>query len=117
MISNPKQGQKVFLWYAEKKRPWAPYHGKRAVVVLPGNGKPKNHLVKICDILPSRGDRLVAAPSGNLITPEKRLEFAKKKINKDLERQIIFYNKSMQNITQPRYDDIYFKGVEYLDTL
>ncbi len=62
MLSNPAEGNLVVIWYA-KKPGWArvtPLHGKVGVVVLPGKGRPRNHLVKLT------AGRRVLVPAGNL---------------------------------------------------
>ena len=116
MISNPTQGQEVYLWYAENKRTWAPHHGKRAIVIIPGKGKPRNHLV-ICDTLPSSDRCLVSVPCGNLITQEQRWDKLKKEFIKRRDNLIKLNKKRKVRPSPPIYDDIYFEGIEYLDTL
>ena len=66
MLSNPKVGTLVVIWYARKPG-WArvtPLHGKTGIVVEPGRGKPRNHLVRLL----GRFDygRRVIVPAGNL---------------------------------------------------
>ncbi len=73
MISNPKQGQKAYFWYAKKKVPFAEYHGMACRVIVPGKGKPRNHLVRT-----HMGD-LVIVPAGNLILPDKFFRINQKK--------------------------------------
>jgi hypothetical protein len=60
MVSNPHIGQRVQLWYAAKRRQFAPHHGEFGRVVVVGKGKPRNHGVEL-----QSGD-VVAVPAGNL---------------------------------------------------
>ena len=117
MISNPIQGQEVYFWYAEKKRQWAPYHGKRATVMIPGKGKPRNHVVELCETLPSMDRCLVSVPCGNLITKKQRWDKLKREFIKRRDNLIKLNKKRKVRPSNPIYDDIYFKGVEYLNTL
>jgi len=64
VIINPHPGQHVVLWYAEKKRFRAPYHGSRGMIVKIANGPgPKNVMV----VLNNRVGTVVV-PFGNLMT-------------------------------------------------
>lgn len=62
MLTNPRTGTVVQLWYA--RRPgWERvvlYHGWVGVVAAAGRGRPRNHLVEFDD-----GIRVVV-PAGNL---------------------------------------------------
>ena len=64
MISRPRIGQPVQLWYAAGKRSVAPDHAAVGVVEItsPGPG-PRNVGVQI-------DGRLVVVPCGNLRTPK-----------------------------------------------
>lgn len=59
MMLNPRKGQRVQLWYAERKRAFAPLHGKFGTVVIVSTGKPRNHGVII-------DGRMYCIPCGNL---------------------------------------------------
>lgn len=59
MICNPRTGQRVQLWYAEKWRGWARLHGAIGTVVIASHGRPRNHCVEVA------GQRVVV-PCGNL---------------------------------------------------
>jgi len=59
MLSNPKPGQRVVLHYRASARGRMP-HGARGVVEVPGNARPRNHLVRLDD------GRVVVVPAGNL---------------------------------------------------
>ena len=59
MLSNPYPGTTCQVWYRESNR-GMPYHGMLARVVIRGQGRPKNHLVKIMD------GPFVVVPCGNL---------------------------------------------------
>jgi len=64
MIINPYPGQHVVLWYAEKKRFRAPYHGSRGLIVKIAHGPgPKNIIV----LLDNHAGTVVV-PFGNLMT-------------------------------------------------
>jgi hypothetical protein len=59
MITNPRQGQAVTIWYGKKLRGWMPLHGKTGVVEIVCRGKPRNHGVRVNGVL-------YAIPCGNL---------------------------------------------------
>lgn len=59
MICNPRIGQTVQLWYADKWRPWVTIHGLIGTVVKRSNGKPRNHMIEV-------EGRLVIVPCGNI---------------------------------------------------
>lgn len=60
MMSNPRKGQTVQLWYGPRWRPHCPYHGAIGVVVRIGRGPgPRNHGIRV-------GGRFVVVPCGNL---------------------------------------------------
>ena len=61
MISNPKPGQVVQVWYG---RGWRrlPLHGRQGVVRIAGNGKPRNHGVEI-------GGQMYVVNGGHLRNP------------------------------------------------
>jgi hypothetical protein len=56
MVSSPKIGQEVQLWYKDRSMPM---HGKVGVVVVAGRGRPRNHGVRV-------GGAVVVVPAGNL---------------------------------------------------
>lgn len=60
MLSSPKPGQRVQLWYGHPHRDTMPHHGKAGVVVFAGKGRPRNHLVRLAD------GTLVIVPAGNI---------------------------------------------------
>lgn len=65
MVSNPKPGDRVQLWYAAARRPIAPHHGHLATVVTAAKGRgPRNHLVR------TDAGELVIVPAGNLRLPK-----------------------------------------------
>ena len=61
MLTNPRPGTPVILWYARKPGSdrIAPHHGKTGVVIAAGQGRPRNHMV-LLDSGP------VVVPAGNL---------------------------------------------------
>ena len=59
MLSNPRENQIVQAWYAVPKRPIARFHGLTGVIVTPGHGTPRNHLVRF-------GGELAIIPGGQL---------------------------------------------------
>jgi hypothetical protein len=59
VISNPRPGQRVRVWYRASLRPYVRYHGREGLVVTPGRGRPRNHTVRV-------GEDLVIIPAGNL---------------------------------------------------
>lgn len=63
MISNPRPGQRVQVWYNAKAAPHMPYHGKFGTVQLVSRGKPRNHLIQMDD------GAVIGVPCGN-IRPE-----------------------------------------------
>lgn len=63
MISNPRIGQRVQIWYAAKWRQTCPHHGSIGTVSIASKGKPKNHAVEL-----DTGE-LVVVPCGNLRQP------------------------------------------------
>jgi hypothetical protein len=60
MISSPRPGQRVRIHYAAAYAPCMPWHGRDALVVISGRGRPRNHLVDVS------GHRIVV-PCGNLV--------------------------------------------------
>jgi hypothetical protein len=60
MMLNPRVGQRVQVWYGQALRAVVPYHGRPAVVVVAGRGRPRNHLVRLDD------GTTVVVPCGNL---------------------------------------------------
>ena len=61
MISNPRRGQIVQLWYRKELREAMPYHGKWGEVVAVGTGRPRNHGVFIYPDGPA-----ISVPAGQL---------------------------------------------------
>ena len=59
MICNPRIGQTVQLWYADKWRSWVTIHGKVGTVVNRSHGKPRNHQVGV-------DGRRIIVPCGNI---------------------------------------------------
>jgi len=47
VLTNPKIGQEVQVWYRAGVRLVAPLHGKVGRVAERGRGRPRNHAVKI----------------------------------------------------------------------
>ena len=64
MLSNPKPGRVVRIHYGPKYRDLVEpgLQDRTAVVIIPGRGRPRNHLVRIN----SMRERLVVVPAGNL---------------------------------------------------
>ena len=59
MMTNPRIGQRVQVWYRADMRPIMPYHGRVGIVRIASRGKPRNHGVEI-------DGRVVVVPCGNL---------------------------------------------------
>lgn len=59
MISHPKIGTTVKVWYAAKARHARPLHGKTGTVVIASKRKPRNHGILIDDVM-------YVVPAGNL---------------------------------------------------
>jgi hypothetical protein len=47
MVSSPKVGRWVQVWYRAGVREHMPYHGRLGQVVIPSRGRPRNHAVGI----------------------------------------------------------------------
>lgn len=60
MLSSPRPGTRVVIHYAAARAAGMPLHGRTGVVVAPGRGRPRNHLVRL------DGGPLVVVPAGNL---------------------------------------------------
>lgn len=60
MVSNPRPGQRVQLWYAAKARAAFPLHARPGRVEVVGKARPRNHGVRL------DGGPLVVVPAGNL---------------------------------------------------
>lgn len=58
MLSRPRLGDRVQIWYRESLRS-LPYHGQTGIVVIVSRRRPRNHGVEI-------GGRLVVVPAGNI---------------------------------------------------
>ena len=61
MMSYPRIGQRVQVWYAAKRLPM-PLHGRIGTVVVRSKGRPRNHGVEI-------DGTLFVVPAGNLREP------------------------------------------------
>ena len=59
MLSNPKLGQRVQVWYAARRRPVMHLHGKIGTVEIVSHKRPRNHGVRI-------DGTLWVVPAGNL---------------------------------------------------
>jgi hypothetical protein len=64
MISSPKVGQRVQVWYRKEWAAFMPWHGKLGTVVVASRGKPRNHGVFIPGFA-----TIVVVPAGNLRVP------------------------------------------------
>ncbi len=62
MLTNPRVGSAVQIWYREALRGFMPLHGVTGIVIVPGRGRPRNHLVRI-------DEALIIVPCGNLRPP------------------------------------------------
>jgi hypothetical protein len=62
MMSYPRIGSVVQLWYGKKWRPVAPLHGRTGTVKVSGRGKPRNHGVEI-------DGTVYVVPCGNIRRP------------------------------------------------
>lgn len=60
MISSPRPGQRVRVHYAASYARLMPWHGRDALVVISGRGRPRNHLV-------DAEGHMVVVPCGNLV--------------------------------------------------
>ena len=61
MILNPIIGKRYQVWYRKEVAPEMPLHGKIGVAVIASRGKPRNHGIKIDNII-------YVVPCGNLRT-------------------------------------------------
>jgi len=59
MLTNPRRGQVVVVWYRESLRVICRCHGKHGRVLAAGRGKPRDHLVEV-------DNEPVFIPAGNL---------------------------------------------------
>ena len=59
MLTNPKPGQRVVVWYRASRAAMMPWHGRSGVVSVVSRGRPRNHGVLIDGVL-------VVVPCGNL---------------------------------------------------
>jgi len=64
MISNPRQGDTVQVWYREGLRHAMPLHGRVGTVVHASRGKPRNHGIRI-------GGKVYVVPCGHLRSLQK----------------------------------------------
>jgi hypothetical protein len=65
MLSNPKLGNAVQVWYAPVLRDALPLHGQTGVVTVRSRGRPRNHGVRI-------DGRDYVVPAGNLRKPTRK---------------------------------------------
>jgi len=72
MVSCPRIGQVVQIWYRDAVRALMPHHGKVGRVVLASRGRPRNHMVEV-DSCERVGEHLavtrvrIVVPAGNLM--------------------------------------------------
>lgn len=59
MLSCPKQGSTVQVWYAAKWRSFMPLHGRVGIVRVSSRGRPRNHGIEI-------DGQMWIVPAGNL---------------------------------------------------
>ena len=64
MLSSPRLGQRVQVWYAARYRDVMPWHGRIGAVTARGTGRPRSHGVMI-------DNTLVVVPAGNLRKAER----------------------------------------------
>jgi hypothetical protein len=62
MLSCPKVGTLVQVWYAAQWRAFMPLHGRLGIVRVSGRGRPRNHGVEIDGVV-------WVVPAGNLRKP------------------------------------------------
>ena len=68
MISNPKPGQVVQVWYRVADQPTRPLHGKTGIIEVAARGHgPRNHAVRVDGVLHS-------IPAGQLRAPQQRMD-------------------------------------------
>ena len=67
MLSSPRLGQRVQVWYRSELRDAMPLHGLQGIVEVVGRGRPRNHGVRI-------GRELYTVPAGNLRLPPETAE-------------------------------------------
>lgn len=63
MISTPRQGLRVQIWYRKRLRAVMAYHSAIGTVVVVGRGRPRSHGIDV-------GGRFVVVPAGNLRYPK-----------------------------------------------
>ena len=63
MLSCPKIGQRVQVWYRASLRSLMPLHGRVGIVRVSSRGKPRNHGVEIDGVT-------YVVPCGNLREPK-----------------------------------------------
>lgn len=59
MLSCPKVGARVQVWYRVSLRAFMPLHAKVGIVVVSSRGRPRNHGIEIDGVL-------FVVPAGNL---------------------------------------------------
>lgn len=60
MISTPRIGQRVRIYYRRDVAPHMPHHGRTGAVAVAGRARPRNHAVQLDD------GPIVIVPAGNL---------------------------------------------------
>jgi len=63
MLTAPKIGQRVMIWYRAGLREVMPLHGRTGTVVMRSTGKPRNHGIEI-------DGQVYVVPCGNVRKPE-----------------------------------------------
>lgn len=63
MISWPKVGQRVQVWYRKEWAWYMPHHGKLGTIEIACRGRPRNHGVLLDDGIST------VVPAGNLRNP------------------------------------------------
>jgi hypothetical protein len=66
MMSHPRPGQRVQIWYRAAMAAIMPYHRRIATVAIVAHGKPRNHGVILTHGQIVYGTLLVIVPAGNL---------------------------------------------------
>lgn len=60
MITNPRLGQRIQIWYGRQHRDAMPWHGRLGTLEIAGRARPRNHGIRI------DGGPVVVVPAGNL---------------------------------------------------
>ena len=64
MLSCPKVGTVVQVWYAARWRDFMPLHGRIGIVKVSSRGRPRNHGIEIDGVV-------WVVPAGNLRKPQE----------------------------------------------